>query len=255
MEDLVEGAHSHEIWRELVRRDIYNKTKGAALGRWWIVIGQALAIAGIGLIYARLFNLSLQDYLPYLATGLVTWGYIIALINEAPDVFTYSKGYLYQTRLPLSVCVYRYVTRNAILFLYKCPIIVAVLLIFQVPIGWSALIALVGILLIAIAGFFTGVILGLLSARYRDIGQLVTSVSVFLFFLTPVFWRPDRLGSLQWMVDYNPMHHFLSLVRQPLLGETLTWWSFAMAGGSILVLAAVAALAYRSIGREVVYWL
>jgi ABC-type polysaccharide/polyol phosphate export permease len=255
LKDILEGLQAHAIWRELVRRDIYNRTRGASLGRWWIVIGQALAIAGIGLVYARLFGLSLQEYLPYLAAGLITWGYIIGLINEASDVFTYSKGYLTQTRLPLSVFVYRYVTRNMILFVYKSPIIFVVLLIFQVPIGWSAAIALAGVALIAVAGFFTGVILGFLSARYRDIGQLVTSLSVFLFFMTPVFWKVDRLGDLRWVVDYNPLYHFLSLVRLPLIGEQVTWWSFAMTGGTIAVLVAVAALVYRSIGREVVYWL
>lgn len=253
--DLVEGWRGHAIWRELVRRDIYNRTKGASLGKWWIVIGQAIAISGIGLVYARLFGMSLEDYLPYLATGLITWGYIISLINEGSDVFTFSKGYLTQARMPLSVCVYRYVTRNILLFGYKSVIIFAVMLIFQVPIGWSIFLALVGVVLIAVAGFFTGVILGLLSARYRDIGQLVSSMSIFLFFVTPVFWKADRIGDLRWVVDYNPLYHFLTLVRAPLLGEPVTWWSFAMTGGTIALLMVIASITYRFIGREVVYWL
>ncbi|MCC7253455.1 ABC transporter permease [Hyphomicrobium sp.] len=255
LRDLREGIQRHVIWRELVRRDLYNRTKGASLGRWWIVIGQAIAIAGIGFVYANLFNVPLNSYLPYLATGLVTWGYIVSLINEASDVFVFSKGYLTQTRLPLSICVFRFVTRNMLLFAYKSSIIVATLLVFQVPVGWTAPLALVGVLLIAAAGFFTGVILGLLNARYRDIGQLVTSLTVFLFFVTPVFWRPDRLGDFSWIVDYNPLFHFVSLVRSPLLGDPIDGWSFMMTGGTIAVLALIASLVYKFMGREVIYWL
>lgn len=255
LKDLKEGLQRHAVWRELVRRDLYSKTKGAGLGRWWIVIGQAIAIAGMGLVYAKLFGMTLEGYLPYLAVGLITWGYIIALINEASDVFVFSKGYLTQTRLPLSICAYRFVTRNLILFVYKCSIIVAMLLLLQVPIGWNAPVALVGVLLIAVAGFFTGIILGLLNARYRDIGQLVASLTVFLFFMTPIFWRADRLGEYSWIVDYNPLYHFVSLVRSPLIGESISYWSFAMTGGTIAVLIMIASIVYKFLGREVIYWL
>jgi ABC-type polysaccharide/polyol phosphate export permease len=255
LRDLKEGLQRHAVWRELVRRDLYSKTKGASLGRWWIVIGQAIAIGGMGFVYAELFGMSLQSYLPYLAVGLITWGYMIALINEASDVFVFSKGYLTQTRLPLSICAFRFVTRNLILFGYKCSIIIATLLLLQVPIGWSAPIAVVGVLLIAIAGFFTGIILGLLNARYRDIGQLVTSLTVFLFFMTPIFWRAERLGQYSWIVDYNPLYHFVSLVRSPLIGEPVTYWSFAMTGGTIAVLVVLASIVYKYLGREVIYWL
>lgn len=255
LKDIREGFESRAIWRELVRRDLYAKTKGASLGKWWIIIAQAIAISGIGLVYAQLFGMTLADYLPYLATGLITWGFMIALINEAPDVFVASKGYLTQTRFPLSVCVFRYVTRNVIMFLYKALIILAVLVIFQVSLGWSSLIAILGVALIALAGFFTAVILGLLNARYRDIGQLVSSLTVFLFFMTPVFWRADRLGDFGWVVQYNPLYNFLTLVRSPLIGEPITYWPFVMTGGSIAVLAVLATIVYRIHGREVIYWL
>jgi len=255
LKDIREGLESRAIWRELVRRDLYNKTKGASLGRWWIIIAQAIAISGMGFVYAELFGITLANYLPYLATGLVTWGFMISLINEAPDVFTASKGYLTQTRFPLSVCVFRYVTRNVMTFLYKASIIVVVLVLFRVPFGWSVFVALLGIALIALAGFFIGVILGLLNARYRDIGQLVSSLSVFLFFMTPVFWRAERLGEYSWIVQYNPLFNFLVLVRSPLLGEPITYWPFLMTGCSIAALALLATIVYRIYGREVIYWL
>lgn len=255
LKDIKEGLYRNAIWRELVRRDLYNRTKGAWLGKWWIIIGQTAAILGIGLIYGRLFAMEIEHYLPYFATGIITWSYIISLVNEGADVFVQSKGYLTQTRFPLSVCVFRYVARNLILFAYKTSIIFAILLVFQLPVGWSAVIALLGVTLIALAGFFTGVVLGLLNARYRDVGQFVTSLSVVLFFITPVFWKADRLGDFAWVVHYNPLYHFLSLVRSPLIGEPVSFWSFVMTGGAIAILAVVASAVYRIYGREVVYWL
>lgn len=251
--DLRWGLQRAPVWRELVRRDLASRTKGANLGTLWLIIAQAVAIMGMGVVYSSLFNMNLQDYLPYLATGLITWGLMISLINEGSDVFTYSRGYLTQIRLPLSVFVLRYVVRNLIIYLYRATIIVAVLAYFLIVPALNFPLFIVGIAAILLCGFFFGFAIGMVSARYRDVGQLINSASVFLFFITPVFWKSDRLGAYRWVADYNPLYHFLSLVRNPLLGQPVSGWSFLMVGLTIAVVFAVWLVVYRKIGRELVY--
>ena len=49
-------------------------------------------------------------------------------------------------------------------------------------------------------------------------------------FLTPVMWKADMVGRQTWIVDWNPMNHFLELVRAPLYGvmpSSTTWLAVA----------------------------
>jgi ABC-type polysaccharide/polyol phosphate export permease len=151
------------------------------------------------------------------------------------------------------VFVLRYVVRNLVIFLYKGIIIVAVLAYFLIAPTAYLPMFVVGIAAILLCGFFFGFAIGMISARYRDVGQLVNSASVFLFFITPVFWKSDRLGDHRWVVDYNPLYHLLSLVRNPLLGLPVSAWSFFMVGLTLSVMFAIWLVVYRKIGRDVVY--
>lgn len=252
---ILEGARRYPIWLELVRRDVKSRTKGASLGSLWLVIAQAVAIGGMGFVYAELFKLSITDYLPYLATGLITWGLIIQLINESIDIFTYARGFLTQVRLPLSLFVFRHVGRNLALFAYKATIIVAVLALCGVAPGLAAWQSLLGLAAILVCGFFFGYMFGMIAVRYRDVGQLLTSLTVFLFFVTPVFWKADRLGPYQWVADYNPLYHFLTLVRAPLLGEPVTGWTYFMISFTIVIVLVLWAAVYRALSKDVIYWL
>ena len=53
--------------------------------------------------------------------------------------------------------------------------------------------------------------------------QLTTNILQILFFLTPVFWPAERLQGIYFklLVDFNPVFQILSLIRQPLLGQSL----------------------------------
>lgn len=254
-EDFSDGLRRRNVWYQLILRDVRNKSNGAKLGVLWVILAQAFATAGIGLVYSELFDLSLQDYLPYLAIGLITWSFMVTMITEAPNCFTSNRAYLLQSRLPMSLCAFRLVGRNTILFLLKCSIVVLVLVLFQVPQSWASLIVIPGMVAICVAGLLTAITFGYINAIYRDFGQLVTSTTLFMFFLTPIFWRADRLGSYAWVVDWNPLYHLLSLIRQPLLGETVELWTYFMVFVLLCLLGLASFLSYWVWGRRVLYWL
>jgi ABC-type polysaccharide/polyol phosphate export permease len=75
---------------------------------------------------------------------------------------------------------------------------------------------------------------GIASARFRDIPQIVVSVMQFAIFMTPVFWLPDRFGKHQAVLDLNPFYHLLHAVRAPLMGQTVHGKTYV-----VLVLMAV----------------
>ena len=157
--------------------------------------------------------------------------------------------------LPLSVHVYRAVWRNLIIFGHNILIFVVVAVIFSIRPGWVGLLALPGLALLCLNGVWAGLLLGLVSARFRDVPQIVASVVQVAFFLTPIIWKPELLPDCALVLDLNPFFHFVELVRAPLLGRApgLGSWLTVLGitlGGWLVTLAM-----YRRYRWRVAYWL
>jgi len=59
----------------------------SAFGPFWITISMAIFIVLLGFIYSKLFHQELGVFLPYIAIGLITWGFISATTTEACSAF------------------------------------------------------------------------------------------------------------------------------------------------------------------------
>ena len=63
-------------------------------------------------------------------------------------------------------------------------------------------------------------LVAIVSARFRDIPQIVQSITQAAAIMTPVFWPADRISQKHHaMLDFNPFYHLLEAVRAPLLGR------------------------------------
>jgi lipopolysaccharide transport system permease protein len=103
------------------------------------------------------------------------------------------------------------------------------------------------------------IILGIVSARFRDVPQIVSSMLQLLMFLTPVFWVPDVLTqqavpARTRFILYNPLAQMLDVLRLPLLGgrpaSGTCWFLLDLT----LLTVAVAAILYATQRRRIVYW-
>ena len=68
---------------------------------------------------------------------------------------------------------------------------------------------------------------GLISARFRDMPQIVSALMQVAFYVTPILFHGGMLsGKHKWIVEYNPLAYLIDIVRQPLVGEVppaFTW--------------------------------
>jgi ABC-2 type transport system permease protein/lipopolysaccharide transport system permease protein len=176
-------------------------------------------IGALGLLYGTIFKQDMHDYMPFLATGFILWGLISSLITEGTRVFTGVEGLIRQLPAPLTIYVYRLLCSNLITFAHNASIFVLVCLWYGFNPGWTALLALPALLVLLLNGFWMALLLGLLSARFRDIPLVVANVMQVFFFITPIIWKPDMLPGRAWMLDLNPFHHFIEILRAPLLGQ------------------------------------
>ena len=138
-------------------------------------------------------------------------------------MFVANEGLIKQLPTPLSVHVYRLVWRQTILFAHNIVIYVVIAMIFPKPWKWTDL-SVFPALAADRAELHLGVaVFGIVGTRFRDIGPLLNSLVQLLFFMTPIIWNDQTLqaqgaGQWRWVVELNPLYHYLDIVRAPLLG-------------------------------------
>lgn len=239
VDDLAAGLARWRLAVALARLDIRNRYRGSVLGPFWMTASTAIMVAGIGLLYATLFRMSLAEYLPWIAVSLVIWNMISQTVSDACNSFVAAGGIIRQLPLPYTVHVLRFVIRNAITAAHSLPLIAVVLLLFGAIPGPEALLAIPGLLLIAVNACAAGLLLGIICARFRDIPQIVTNMMQLAFFLSPVLWKPHLLGEAALWLLLNPFYVLMETVRGPLVEG---------GAASVIWLAAVAYTALASAG-------
>lgn len=239
----------------LAWHDVGSRYRGSILGPFWITLSMGLMVLGIGFLYANLFNIPLPQFLPYVALGIVFFGVMTGTINEGCDTFVQAAGMLSQTSLPMFTFVWRTIFRNLINLAHHLVIVVGVLVFYDYWRVANPFLALVGILLMLLNAGWLSLLVGIASARFRDIPQIVVSIMQFAIFMTPVFWLPTRMAGYQAVLDFNPFYHLLEAVRSPLLGKAVEPHSYIVLVTMAVVGWLVTFLIFARTRRRIVHYL
>ena len=150
--------------------------------------------------------------------------------------------------------VYRSSWSKLIIFAHNFVIYIGVLIYFRIWPGAVALLAIPGLAIVVLNGTVANLAIGMVSARFRDIPQLIASVVQILFFLTPIFWKPESLKGHAYIVDFNPFYHLLEIVRAPLLGNWPTQTNYVGALLVTLINVAIAGALFSRFRSRIAYW-
>ena len=254
LSDIHAGVWSLHLWPMLAWQEIKQRYRRSVLGPLWLTISTALFIAGMGPLYGALMGQRPAQYIHYLAVGFVIWLFIAGLIIEGCQTFIAAEGFIKQTQLPLTVHALRVVWRNVLGLAHNFIIVILVSLWFMPPWNWGILTVPAGIFVIALNGLSLCLLLGLLSARFRDVPQIVSSLVQLLFFVTPIFWLPEMLTVHRWVADYNPIFHLIELVRAPMLGNPFPAASWLVAIGVTVLGWLVTLMFFARYRARIAYW-
>ncbi len=252
--DLSNGMAAWRIWTALGWNDVVARYRRSTFGPLWLTLSMGVTIVAIGIYFSQLFHMPIDDYLPFLAVGLIVWNFTASLINEGCLTFVSQHSIIRGIALPYSVHTFRFVYRALIMFLHNALIYVFVIIYFRVAVNADTLLAIFGIAFLVLNGVWVSLLLGLLSARFRDIPQVVQNMMQVLFFITPVFWKPDAIPGREILFLANPLFHFIELIRQPLLGQAPTLLNWTVVLAVTLLGWTVTFLFFSGYRRRIAYW-
>jgi len=255
--DLIGAMRGWRVWVGLGMQDIQIRYRRTVLGPLWITVSQAATFICLGMLFSAVLKTDVHRYLPYLALGLVTWGFLLGTTVEGPRVFQEAHHVINALRMPLTSHVLRTLVRHLLIYAHTLVAAVAAYAVLGGDLDPLALLQLPLSLLLLLAVLFPLTLaLAVLGARFRDLGPVIEVLGQMLFFMTPIMWRPEDLPlASKWWIEINPVHHLLTLVRAPIYGEMLPRDSLLMAAGLAVGLNLAAVGLFAACRRRIPYWL
>lgn len=221
---------SRELFMSLVGRDIRARYKGSMLGFLWTLLNPLLMMLIYTVVFSFFMRLNIHNYSLYLFVGLLPWTWFNTSAYNTAACIISNAGLIRKVYFPTEILPAVHVTSNLINYLLSLPIVFAFMLYFKVPFSW-ALLELPLLLLIQFVftlGF--GFLMATTNVFYRDVEQLLGSLVLVWFYLTPVFYSETMVpAKYQWLFNLNPMtplmvgYHHIFLQGQWFPLRAL-WW-------------------------------
>lgn len=253
-DDLRDSFTLSWFWLSLGWNDTLQRYRGSLLGPFWITITTAVFITGLGPLYARLFNLNMAEYLPFMAIGVTIWGFITGVINDSCMAFTSSAHMMKQVRVPRLALILRVIWRNIIAFLHNAPIFIIISVFFGLPFGWHLIAIIPGFVLVTLNLVWIGLVAAILCARYRDIAPIISSILQMGFFVTPVMWNYKTQSVERWIVEINPFAALIELIRAPLMGEQISPPLLELSLFTLMFGILISTFMFVRYRRQIIYW-
>lgn len=239
----------------LAKKSIQFRYRRSVIGPFWITLSQAVYVLVLGVVFATVFKQKGAEMIPFVTCGALVLSFVSATLQESAAVLIEKGQAIRDGDQYFLTHVLETVFRGALIFAHHTLILIVVAIVCKVPLHWYDVPAAIGgLLLICLNLIGMGFFFSLLTPRYRDLDPLIASALRTLFFLTPIMWKPEFLGDKEYLVEYNPIHHWINLVREPLIGGDYQFFSLAVTVATCVVAWALAYVLFVICHRKLATW-
>ena len=254
--DLIAGIAAWPLWTMLAWNDIRERYRRSVLGPFWITISMGMFITLLGVIYSKLFHihishLSAVSYCRLHRLGLHLLdddGKLRHRSSKANALFVNfgspirSTCFVSYGEISSSSCI-----RSSSIFLSRCisESIQDQLPCWRFPACCSRGSTNVG----------SHWQLALVSTRYRDVVQMITTIVQITMFATPIMYPISSLGNAAIIAYVNPLYHVIDVARAPMLGTTPSLISWIVSITLAVVGWSITVLLLRRATKRLVFWL
>jgi lipopolysaccharide transport system permease protein len=243
LKSMVKEFHvAHSLGYRFAERNIKSRYRQSVFGILWAFLPPiATAIIWIILHESRIVNI--QDvgapYPLFVITGTMLWSVFSNAVLMPMQTMQNNRGILVKINFPREALLvnafYEILFNAGVAFI----IIIAELIIFQVPVTFHSLLFIPGVFLLIFFGMSLGLLMLPLSLLYKDVQFALPSLLQFAMYLTPVVYaKPVYQGAAK-IMELNPVTPVLTSARGWLLGMDVSvpsWHILAVLGASVVLL-------------------
>ena len=260
----------NEVWAYrdllvlLVRRDFVSFYKQTILGPLWFFIQPLFTTIIFTFIFGNLAGIS-TDGLPkplFYMAGITAWNYFADCLTKTSTVFRdnagiFGKVYFPRFIMPLSIVVSNLVRFGVQMLLFVMLMAYYHFLGAHFNISWAICLFPVVVILMALLGLGSGMIISAMTTKYRDLAFLVGFGVQLLMYATTVIYPLStaltKYPDYAWIIEYNPMTPIIETFRYGFLGEgSFSWGSLGYATGVTTALLLFGIVIFNKVERNFV---
>jgi len=215
-EMFIELINSRElIWR-LFKRDFSTRYRQSIMGFFWALILPLIAMGTfVFLNYSGLLKVGYTEtpYPVFAIFGLTIWQAFSGGLTAGCNSLTLGGGIVTKINFPKETLVLSAMGVTLVDFLVRLFLIAIILIIFQVIPNWTAIFLPIVVLPLFTFTIGLGFILALGNMVFRDTTNIVTVLTTFLMFLTPVVYPIHKTGIMAKIMAFNPLTSLITAPR------------------------------------------
>jgi ABC-type polysaccharide/polyol phosphate export permease len=235
--------------------DIICQYRRSKIGPLWETINALVMTLGMTVVSSAVIGGAVSSLVAYIGLGMIIWLVLSAFISEGASTFIRNRENILTTNLSIDFYVSRMVLRIFIIFCHHFILYFLAVVIGLITLDWLALLAIPGIFLVFVNGFWVVTLTALLCARFRDLELILRNLLQLAFFVTPIFWDYRHVASARaYIVTYNVFFYFLEIVRAPLLGELPSPEQYEVVLSVTVIGYLLTYLTYRRMRRQLAFF-
>jgi lipopolysaccharide transport system permease protein len=211
----------------LVRKDFLSSYQQTLLGPFWAVMQPIMTVFIYVLVFYKVMGASTQGIPPilYYLAGVTLW-------NLFSDIFQYTSVTFSANEYIFSKVYFpRIITPLSVMALHSIRFFIQLLMLFVFLFYYfftgkvdlhplNFFLAIPVIIITAGIGLGTGLVFSILTAKYRDLQNMIQLMLRLLMFVCPIFYSLSIVSpKIKWLVLLNPLTSLFETFRFAFLGK------------------------------------
>ena len=227
----------------------------------WLIAPAVVYVFGLGSFFMSMRGISgdsTGEYYLHIALGALVFRTLMSTIIGSANVFSSSSAFIMDGHMRLTDYLLQSLAKS---FFDMCMYLPVAAVAVWLAGGFNLtglLISVPTLFLLYLNALWVATLFALAGARLPDLGQLLGTISIFLFLLTPIIWYPEMMpeGSIRGsLMRFNPFYHFVEVFRAPLVGKAIEPLSYWYIGIMTVFGLLISTWAYRRYARYVPLWI
>lgn len=225
---------SHLVWRDFTLR-----YKQSTLGIFWSLLLPLAQLLVLVFLFQSVVPLEIEAYPAFVFSALLPWNWFSSSLSSSCGLFISNRDLVRHPNFAPARLLLVNTLSNLITYLAALPILLVVLLAYGRTPTPALLLAPLLMLLQIVLTVGLSLIIATLNVFYRDVQHIIVVSLMLLFYLTPVFYRPQAVvPEYQLVYAYNPLAVLVQCYRSVFLDGLLPGW------GALLFVAAASVGTY-----------
>lgn len=209
-QDLEEIYQARSILRSLVVKNLIGRYKNSAMGFLWHFFTPIMMMFVYYIVFTTVRINPIPDFWIYLSSGLFPFSFMMNNLTGGSGCIVGNAGMVKKMYFPREIIVLSQVISTFIIMLIGYAIILIAVIISGHGFGVSLVLlpVIMFLMLVFVLGYT--LMFSALTVYARDVQYFLSTISMALFFLTPMYCTLDSTsGILSLVMHINPLSYFI----------------------------------------------